>query len=422
MTDIKVFKNNQVGGNVTMISTDKTKIVIDYGEDLPGKTTVEQFSIDWEKENVDAVFFTHYHGDHVGRLAEIPKNIPLYMSEASNKVLLNHYKKLQNKDCLNHLGNPESICYLEGRKTIIVGDIRITPHPVDHSAFDSFMFYVETPDKSILHTGDYRDQGHRGVKIVDGEKRSVIVDTIEHEIKKDGAKNIDVLITEGTMIGIDQSIRKYSEAEMQEDLTKIFRDHKYIFLVISSTNADSLLSFYRAATANKMGFYAKESVLDQLRVFGDYSREWEEPYDFSLTWPILKKNESERASSKYKRAFAGQRKHMREEGFVVIVSEKDEDLLKEFSDLDTMLIYSMWDGYIDEEIGGDAYSADLANFCLRHKAEKIHVGGHAYPGLISEVIKSANPIEEIIPIHTDNLIGFLDLPIGDDLRRKIRIC
>ncbi len=87
MTDIKVFKSDQIGGNVTMITTDQTKIVIDYGEDLPGAEATEEFSIDWENENVDAVFFTHYHLDHIGRFIEIPENIPIYMSFISHEVL-----------------------------------------------------------------------------------------------------------------------------------------------------------------------------------------------------------------------------------------------------------------------------------------------------------------------------------------------
>ena len=36
MTEIKIYQGNQIGGCITVISTDDTKIVIDYGENLPG--------------------------------------------------------------------------------------------------------------------------------------------------------------------------------------------------------------------------------------------------------------------------------------------------------------------------------------------------------------------------------------------------
>ena len=43
----------------------------------------------WEEAPVDAVLFTHYHGDHVGRILDIPDNIPLYIGETARKVMLN---------------------------------------------------------------------------------------------------------------------------------------------------------------------------------------------------------------------------------------------------------------------------------------------------------------------------------------------
>ena len=421
MTDIKVFKSNQVGGNVTMIITDQTKIVIDYGEDLPGNEPSEDFSIDWKNENVDAVLFTHYHGDHIGRFTEIPENIPLYMSKASTMVLHNYYGKLGNEVALKRLDNLRNIKILDNKKTVNIKDIRLTPYHVDHSAFDSFMFLVETPCKTILHTGDYRDKGRRGRVLIESKEIPAIVNTINNEIKGEKGCAIDVLITEGTMIDTEMDTREYTELDMQKDLTDLFQEHKHIFLVISSSNADSLLSFYRAAKANGMGFYANEYVLKQLETFEELSRKSDDPYCFSQSWPILKRNNSKNVSKKYQRSFAGQRRHMRNEGFVTVISDKDEDLWKEFEDLDPILIYSMWDGYVDEELGGDAYSASLADFCHKHDARHIHVGGHASPNLIAAVIECTNPMESVIPLHTDNPEGFLELPISDELRRKIKL-
>ncbi len=421
MTDIKVFKSNQVGGNVTMITTDQTKIVIDYGEDLPGNTSCEEFSIDWVHENVDAVFFTHYHGDHMGRLTEIPETIPLYMSKASNMVLRNYYRKLGNEIALERLDGLHNIRILNDRESVTRKDIRLTPYHVDHSAFDSFMFLVETPDKTILHTGDYRDKGYRGRVNVNGNEIPAIVSTINNEIKGERDCEIDVLITEGTMINTAYDACEYTEQDMQKELTDLFRDHKYVFLVISSSNADSLLSFYRAAVANGMSFYANEYVLRQLNVFEELSCEFDDPYCYSKSWPILRRNDSKNVSEKYRRSFLGQRRHLRNEGFVMVVSEKDEDLWEEFTDLDPILIYSMWDGYIDEELGGEAYSASLADFCRKHDARHIHVGGHASPNLITSVIEAAYPSEKIIPMHTDNPDGFLKLPIREELKRRIQI-
>ncbi len=185
-------------------------------------------------------------------------------------------------------------------------------------------------------------------------------------------------------------------------------------MVVSSTNADSLYSFYSAAQTQDMGFYADERVLDILKAFySDWAFKRKTvkglPFFSQLytAYPLLK-NRSENVSEKYRRAFSGQRKHMRNEGFVAVISEKDEDLFEEFADSNPILIYSMWPGYINEEIGKEAYCERLAGFCKRHNAINIHVGGHAYPDLIASVIECTNPMESVIPIHTDNPEGFLE--------------
>ena len=67
-THIKIYRGHQIGGCVTVIRTDKTKIVIDFGENLPGNDNTEELTIEgltYGTPDVDAVFFTHYHGDHI---------------------------------------------------------------------------------------------------------------------------------------------------------------------------------------------------------------------------------------------------------------------------------------------------------------------------------------------------------------------
>ena len=82
MAEIRIYNRNQIGGNFTVISHNGKRIMIDYGQALPG-SSVEQEEFDWKNETVDAVFFTHYHGDHAGRILEIPKEIPLFIFRIS---------------------------------------------------------------------------------------------------------------------------------------------------------------------------------------------------------------------------------------------------------------------------------------------------------------------------------------------------
>ena len=192
MTDNTIYQGNQIGGCITVISTDNTKIVIDFGESLPGAQVVKNIEFDWEKENVDAVFFTHYHGDHIGRFMEIPDNVKLYMGEVTWKVLKNLYTALREETIVKHLDNRSNVFFIKPNDAIEVGDIVVTPYSVDHSAFDAYMFLVETPDKNILHTGDYRDHGHRGHIKKNGKDMNVMLEVIRCYVRDFGRRKIDV--------------------------------------------------------------------------------------------------------------------------------------------------------------------------------------------------------------------------------------
>ena len=399
MTNIKIYQGDQIGGCITVISTDNTKIVIDFGESLPGAEVVENIEFDWDMENVDAVFFTHYHGDHIGRFMEIPDDVKLYMGEVTWKVLKNLYTALKKDDIVEHLDNRPNVLFIKPNDAIEVGDIRVTPYSVDHSAFDAYMFLVETPDKNILHTGDYRDHGHRGHKIKNGKDMNVMLEVIRCYVRDFGRRKIDVLITEGTMMGDRKNDKRYSEKMMLKDAKEYFKNHKYVFLKISSTNADSLATFYHAARANGMGFYANRYVLKQLDVFKEAGNQYTDFYDFRDKWeiPFIPNDNTSKESQQKLNAKI---KHMRKDGFVMVVSEYYDEIMEEFEDLKPVMIYSMWKGYIDKRIGKEAYNPELAEFCKRHNAIDMHTSGHAYPEMIEAVINAVDPGEVKI-IHTD---------------------
>ena len=86
---IKIHRGlEQIGGCITEISTETSRVFIDFGQNLPGNgepTTPEEdealvkhiFSQN-PKEH-EAVFYTHGHEDHVGLFEHIPDNVPQYM-------------------------------------------------------------------------------------------------------------------------------------------------------------------------------------------------------------------------------------------------------------------------------------------------------------------------------------------------------
>ncbi len=104
---------NQIGGCVTEIATENSKILIDLGSNLPGNETP-----DFTKEEVvslckgaDAIFYTHYHGDHIGYIAEVPNEVEQYIGEAAKEVMLCKYETLNA-----HQDWRTTICAIEKMK------------------------------------------------------------------------------------------------------------------------------------------------------------------------------------------------------------------------------------------------------------------------------------------------------------------
>ena len=419
---INIKQANQIGGCITIISTDKSKIVIDFGENLPGSKEAKNAEFDWDKENVDAVFFTHYHGDHIGRFMEIPDDVDLYMGEVTYKVMMNIQRAVKGEKIIEKLQKRlenGTITFIERDTPINIGeDIVVTGYEVDHSAYDAYMFLVEADGTNILHTGDYRDHGHRGHVIKNGVDHNIILDVIEYYVLKNGRRKVDILITEGTMMGERAGDDRFSEKDLLAWASDYFDTHKHIFLKVSSTNVDTLASFYQAAKSKGMKMYVNSYILNQFRVYRASGRKHKtRMYDFyeAKLLPFL----SDMPGADNEKAYETI-KEMKENGFVAIVSEYEhyERLMDEFSDVNPELIYSMWDGYINPD--KDAYNPELARFCKKYNAFSKHTSGHAYPELIEQVITAVNPTQMIIPIHTENAEGFKKLNITEELLKKIK--
>ena len=86
---ISLHRPHQIGGCITVIESGRTKIIIDFGSNLPGTKKKEfgQRQINSITKNTDAIFFTHYHGDHTGLIHKIPDSIPLYMGMGAKEVM-----------------------------------------------------------------------------------------------------------------------------------------------------------------------------------------------------------------------------------------------------------------------------------------------------------------------------------------------
>lgn len=450
---IKIHRDNQIGGCVTEIWTANTRILIDFGEELPGSKSGKPLELEWgesiergkKKPAVKAVFFTHYHGDHIGRFAEAYQHADLYMSELSRDVLVNIHEYLRDNlpwlakrkggseavrlreeaekhaDALDilketgiHQGKNRVHTFRPHEKPILeIGDIRVTPFWVDHSAADACMLLVEAGGKRILHTGDFRGHG-----AWEDSRKAVL-----EEARR--LRGVDTLIIEGTMMS-RQNEKTYSEEQLLDTARIFFREprNRHTFLIVSSTNLDSISTFYQAAKENHLPMYCHNPYVErQIKTLGEYARKhWDRPGMENV--------------ERIRPWDTGQLNKMREEGFVAIIKANEfcRELVEQFEDCRPVVICSMWQGYYHRKL-----DKDLCAFVDACKKKKIpvypltddsygpmHTSGHASLGLIAEVIDAADP-KEIRPIHTEEMGGFFRLNIAgdaersDELKRRLNI-
>ena len=381
---------NQIGGCITEIASENAKIFIDFGSNLPGSQKEELKAEDVERMtvNADAIFYTHYHGDHVGLHHLIPYHVKQYMGAGAIDVMRCKYEALsRHQDFSQQLEATERMIPFKERERIVVSNsIIVTPYFVSHSAFDAYMFLIECEGKRILHTGDFRRHGYLG---------KGLFPTLEKYIGK-----VDLLITEGTMLGRQQET-VVTEQQIQQNTIQALRQHKYIFALCSSTDIDRLASFHAACKTTERLFLVDGYQRKVLDVFSEYSGKKSPLYNFDHSFELRghKAYRIEKITNLF-----------RDKGFLMPVRMTSswliEDMMQVFTDEAPWLIYSMWNGYAEEN-GKNTLENVVAirrlfgNRIFDGVKDGFHTSGHADIQTLQEVCKTVNPTIGVIPIHKD---------------------
>lgn len=409
-TNIKFLHADQIGGCVTLISTDTTKICIDFGENLPGskyKEALEVEGLTSGEVQYDAVFFTHYHGDHIGRFNKILPGIPLYMSQICRYALLNIYHALakhnaQHKTQIEILEDKTRNHVLWPQQAVQVGDIKVTPYTIDHSAEVAMMFLIETPDKRILHMGDFRTHGFMGEKL----KKLLLHYVLGLGLR---SKPVDILITEGTNMTREEG-ELLTEDELFTQACALMREYKLVFCICSSTNFIRLRNFYRAARRAHKIVLASRYMLEQVKSYYQYKLDLyaylnDSKQDREFRLPGMYSLLLDKEVLQDKLAYKLQEKKLRERGALIFLSgtqaaEKLQRLVAQYSDLQPLVIYSQWSGYIKDK-KAEYYNAELAEACAACNTVQLHTSGHASKEEVEEIIRLVNPREYVAIIHSE---------------------
>lgn len=149
----------EIGGNMTVIETEKSAIIIDVGMSFPDETMlgvdilIPDFSyIQAIKDKIVGVIITHAHEDHIGAVPYLYKQMqfPLYgtplplgmISAKFDEHGLKKYRSLFRS--------------VEKRRPIRIGDFEIEWIHITHSVIDASALAIRTEAGLIFHTGDFK--------------------------------------------------------------------------------------------------------------------------------------------------------------------------------------------------------------------------------------------------------------------------
>ena len=319
----------------------------------------------------DAVFISHYHGDHLGLAYYIDKQIPLYMGRAS-------YQIVKAADGYKGVDTIVPAGFCRHNTPVHVGDITVTPFLCDHSAYDSYMFLCEASGERILYTGDFRANGRKSFARLLG----CLPD------------KVDKLICEGTTLSRAGVVPK-TEAELEEQAVALFRQTKGpIFVLQSSTNIDRIVTMYRAAKRAGRVFLQELYMAEIASAAGSRipNPAFQDVYAFVTSpkrYPAL---------TKYRRMGKAQ---IAKSTFVMCVRSSQlrylQGLAEHMPFENGLLVYSMWEGYKQK-----TQMKDFLDECTRLglKTVSLHTSGHADADAIRQLIDTVHP-NEMIPVHTE---------------------
>lgn len=374
---------NQIGGSIIEISTASTRLFFDIGINLDEGAEVKVPKVDGlfcGEKNCDGVFISHYHSDHVGLMPYLLPDIPVYMGEDA-------YNMLEASSDYRNIPVNFMPAFLHEDVSVQIGDILVTPIQCDHSAYDSYMFLIESEGKSVLYTGDFRANGRQDF--------SELLLSIPH---------VDAVIIEGTTLSRDISKRNIEEEKLEEIAENYLKKHSGpAFIMMSSMNIDRLTTACKVAEST-----------DRLLLEDIYTAELASAITDQQLIPCKQKNIrvfttggdlQYQKLQKFGNAKIG-KYEIAEKPFLMCVRQSMQNYLAKLNELlsfeDGVLFYAMWKGYM-EQPGMQEFIKFMEDRGV--KLHVLHTSGHADALTIDQLIEAADP-EFIIPVHTLNAEWF----------------
>jgi ribonuclease J len=397
---------NRIGGNCFEIKNNKQRIIIDLGFPLmdDGGGDLDEIALQepsiknsilpdiegiyhFQKPTVCAIILSHPHLDHFGLMDFIHPDIPIYISQAAQRLVEISAQFSPQEIILKNMVN------FSPNHPFMIDEFRVTPIKVDHSSFDSLSLLIEVSGKKILYSGDIRRHGRK--------------DMLFQSLISRNWNGIDCLVLEGTTVGGSKR-ECTTEYDVEVRLQELFSSQSDTsFVIAAGSNIDRVISLYNSAYNSKkilvLDPYAV-FLLDQLKVYDPTLPQyyWKGIRVFYVPRhaQVLEKYYGRKMMFKFKSKKISYPEIIQNRKDLVIkvsmsgMSRIADQLNTNSQIVDGNFVFSMWAGYLDKQ---PEFNSFREKYDLQ--LEKIHTSGHASIEDLQELTSSIQP-KAVIPIHT----------------------
>ena len=379
----------EIGGSCVEVEHDGARLVLDAGLPLDVERRDDErlppvAGLADGDPSIVGLVVSHGHPDHYGLVAKVHPDVPVYIGEATQRILREALFFTRGGADLHAAG------HLADRASVTLGPFTVTPYLVDHSAFDAYALLVEAGGKRLLYSGDLRAHGRKAA--------------LFERLLREPPAAVDVLLLEGTNIRDDGTPPPLGERDVEERCVALFRSTVGMVLAAySAQNIDRLVTLYRAARRSGRFLVLDLYAATMARAPG---RDTIPQFDWDSVCVFVPL--SQRVNVKQAREFervAWVRGHRL---FAEDLAGRAGDLVMTFrgsmaTELDRAgcldgahAVWSMWRGYLEEPSG-----VTLRDWlAARHlPLSVLHSSGHARVADLQR-LAAAIDAREVVPVHT----------------------
>jgi ribonuclease J len=467
---------NEIGGNKILVEHEQARIMLDFGlsfkrsglffsEFLKPRKAVgmadhlETGLLPWMEgiyredylahmnrapgtRSLDAVFLSHAHADHADMVHFLRKDIPIYCSEETRRILLadeamgsdgfDEYTifkptfqfraaktgpdrpvRLSAKDPEGK--EPRTVVSLVASEPVSIKGIELRAYPVDHSLPGAMGFIITAGQRTLVYTGDIRFHGLRT------DKSDAFVDAAK-------AARPHCLVCEGTRIDDPKAV---SEGDVEKNLTDDIAGAKgLVFVEYNYRDVDRALSIFKATLKNGRTFVVSMKLANLLATMADLNPiplDKVKVYIPKRGWGFIGSSKPkeqilhdydkwERQLIESGNAISAADMAKAQAKYVLSFTIWDMNQLVDIKPKGATWIRSTTEPFTPEmELDQKRREQWLNLYKIAYVNDRTHASGHASSDELVEMIKKIQP-EKVVPVHTDAPDEFIKIFKGTGIK------